>query len=55
MQSTLRSILRWLIWRRDSGKLISDETANRIYLWLQLLLQQRLEEQAGIGGGDREA
>ncbi len=29
---------------RESGKLISDNTAGRIYLWLQVLFEQRMDE-----------
>ena len=28
---------------RDSGRLLSDETAGQIYLWLQVLLKQRID------------
>ncbi|QEF99554.1 hypothetical protein Mal15_36190 [Stieleria maiorica] len=33
---------------RDSGKLISEETSDRIYLWLQLLMNERLERVPGL-------
>ncbi|MDV6033991.1 MAG: hypothetical protein F9B45_28645 [Phycisphaera sp. RhM] len=36
---------------RDSGKLISEETSDRIYLWLQWLLTQRLEQIPGLAAG----
>lgn len=36
---------------RDSGKLISDVTSDRIYLWLQLLLEQRMESLPDLAAG----
>ncbi len=33
---------------RDSGKLISEETSDRIYLWLQWLLKERTEQVPGL-------
>ncbi|QDV43129.1 hypothetical protein Enr13x_29830 [Stieleria neptunia] len=36
---------------RDSGKLISEETSDRIYLWLQLLLKERLEQIPDLAAG----
>ncbi|PAY18812.1 hypothetical protein CKO51_14690 [Rhodopirellula sp. SM50] len=36
---------------RDSGKLISEETSDRIYLWLQWLLKERVEQIPGLAAG----
>lgn len=40
---------------RDSGKLISDDTSDRIYLWLQTLLTQRMEEIPQLAEGMEKA